>query len=388
MDNKKPFAIIPNQGGVLSINNVVCRDLLIETYWKILIIRGIALFAERRFGKSSVIRKMANELPNAFIAIYRQVESIANVEDFVETLSNSAEENKLISKANMQNLRKIWNNLSEMLPEVLGVKTGKLNHHWQKKLILLIENILKDQKDKILVFFIDEFSLMIDKMPREEAVALIGFLREIVQDHFPKNLRFVYAGSVGIDLILTKIEKEGFNIGDPLNHLDKQELPTFTLEQSIFFCKCLELGCKIELDEETRNQLHNATDGIPFFIEKIFDKLKHKNRKNVEEVLEDILNDSKDQANLKYFYDRIYKYYPNPKLSEQILSLLSKTQEKTENEIIESILSMEETDEITIKNEIDRLFRDGYFERKIIGEQRVFAFKYQIIKSWWKINKA
>ena len=385
--NLKPFPIIPNLGGVINTGDIVGREGLAAKYWEILRKRGIALFAERRFGKSSVIRKMTENEPQEFISVYRQVESKVTNEEYVEIIFTAAEETELISKANISSVGEIWNKISEATPEIMGVKLGKLTHNWQKKWVFLIGKILERHPDKIFVLFLDEFSIMLDKMVIEDAVSLIGFLRELVHNYFTNRLRFVYTGSVGIDLVFNKIERKGYNLGDPLNHMDKQELPPFTIEQSVFFCKCLELGCKIKLDDKIMEQLHNETDGIPYFMEHIVDLVKT-NRIEIPEAINLILNNTKDNSSLKYFYDRISKHYPEPEVSEEILNILSKSEEKIEDTIIEQVLQSVTTTKAIVKVEIDRLYRDGYFKRSIQNEKRVYSFRYKIIKTWWKINKA
>ena len=58
---QKIIPITPSTGGAVSPNNIIGRDNEVDLFWSILKKQGIALFAERRFGKSSILRKMEVE---------------------------------------------------------------------------------------------------------------------------------------------------------------------------------------------------------------------------------------------------------------------------------------------------------------------------------------
>lgn len=392
MDDKITFPITPTSGGVIKLKNVICREQTIERYWLILQGKGISLYAERRFGKSSIIRKMAENPIPGFVTIYKSVQGVKSIEDFVEVLFEKAQEKKLFNKKRLESVKGIWNNIADHLPEVLGVKLGKINHVWQKKLVILIKNILQSNPNEKLVLFLDEFSLMLNEMSTDDAAILIGFLRDIVHDTFPDRLRFVYTGSISIDLILDKLKRAGHNLGDPLNHTERERVSPFDKEQTSYFCQCLELGCKIELDDKLRNQIFKITDGIPYFIDKIFDRIRHQaliTRKSINDALDAAVNDPDDKSNLAYYYDRISDHYPEPEISHAVLLQICNSGKLKEVEIVDHITAVViDTQPRQIKDEIQRLWKDGYLTRKIIKKERIYSFQYAIIKKWWNTNKA
>jgi hypothetical protein len=53
-----------NPGGILASNEVVGRDELIAEIWRTLAVQSVVLTSERRIGKTSVIRKMADQVTN------------------------------------------------------------------------------------------------------------------------------------------------------------------------------------------------------------------------------------------------------------------------------------------------------------------------------------
>ncbi|NOQ24566.1 MAG: hypothetical protein GQ564_04315, partial [Bacteroidales bacterium] len=239
-----------------------------------------------------------------------------------------------------------------------------------------------------------EFSIFLDKLPNDEASAVIGFFRNITFENEFEKIRFVYCGSIGIDLVLDKIKNTGHNIGDPLNHMDVYELESFSDENAIYFGKCLNLGCDLDLTVELIKMICEKSDNIPYFIDIVFDKIT-KSRKNtiiekIEDAFEEIVNDTKGKASIKHFYDRIEHFYPSHEISIYILNFVSKsTMLVTESEIASNVLTnTTEINRIEINKEIERLKNDGYLFRESIEEERAYGFKYSLLKLWWKRNKA
>ncbi len=386
------ISITPNSGGVLQPINIVGRDEIIQNFWTILKLRGINLFAERRFGKSCVIRKMHHQTHTGFISIYKSVQGYNTPEQFVDVLYEFAKEHRLFSDGIKDTIGKTWNTISTRIPEAGSFKFSNTQTIWQKKLLYLIKQILASNPSDILVIFLDEFSLMLDEMKSTDAALVLGTLRDMVHDHFPTELRFVYTGSIGIDLILDRIKNDGHNLGAPLNHLEKKKLPPFNQEQAIYFCKCLEKGCNLSLAENVRAYIIQMSDGIPYFIDRIFDRIRYKisiDEATIDTELIEILNDSSDSNNIEHFYDRIREYYPDKELSHHILNIICQADEPiSEKNIADKIQSILDRDRQNINEDLNRLWRDGYLTRIAKDGERHFIFQFRIIKQWWKINKA
>jgi len=390
---KKTIPITPSTGGAVATNDIVGRDKEIETFWNILDKQGIALFAERRFGKSSILRKMEAESKDGFITIYKPVEGISSPGNFAISLLDRVKELKLIDESLFKNIETFYNKTTSVIEEIGGVKLKKLEYEWQKQLFYLLKKLTEKHSGKKIVIILDEFSIFLDEISDEEASVLIGFLRNLTYEKDYCNIRFIYCGSIGIDLVLDKIIKNGHNIGDPLNHMNKYGLEPFSPDNSMYFGKCLNLGCTLKLSEELIKLVCIRANHIPYFIDVVFDKIsksRKTNEEGVNEAFEEILNDTKGKESIKHFYDRIEKFYPNKEISIYILNYISKSAEAvSENNIANNVLSYTtKTNRIEINEEIERLKNDGYLSRKVIDGERFFDFKYSLLKSWWKINKA
>jgi len=390
---KKIIPITPSTGGAVAPNDIVGRNEEIEFFWSILEKQGIALFAERRFGKSSILRKMAIEGREGFITIYKPIEGVSSPENVAAVLLDRVKELDLIDEGASTILENIYNKATDVIEEVKGVKFKKLEYSWQKQLFYLLKKLIEKHNDKKIVIMLDEFSIFLDKLDKGEASTVIGFFRNITFEEEFKNIRFVYCGSIGIDLVLDKIKNDGHNIGDPLNHMFKHELKPFTNDNAKYFGKCLNLGCKLDIPEELIEQICERSNNIPYFIDIVFDKIlkaKKTTQKTIDDAFEEILDDTKGKESIKHFYDRIEGFYPNYKISVYILNFVSKSaQVVTEMEIANNVLvNTTETDRIEINEEIERLKNDGYLFRMMKDGERVYDFKYSLLKTWWKRNKA
>ena len=392
MKNKKIIPLTPHTGGVLDPNQVIGREKVIEKYWKILQRQGFVLYAERRFGKSAVLTKMNAENREGFLTIYIGVEGAKDADEFVEKLFDSALKAKLFEESGLKKIENAFYEFTSYIPKAGTVEFGVKDKKWGKQFNYFLTLLVEQHEKKYIVIMLDEFTIMLNKMEKSEAANILGYLRDLVQHDFSERLRFVYCGSIGIDLVLDKLKKSGHNIGDPINHISKQRLLPFGDEEAMFFCECLNEGCKLKLPEEIMKYICKLSDNIPFFIDALFDKIRYNpgiDKSVIDSALHAILNDPGDMNNLKHFYDRIDNFYPNKILTNQILNYLSKKDEYTsEDEIAEQINKIMTTDRILLNDEVDRLWRDGYLKREMTNGKRNFKFNYSIIKKWWAINKA
>jgi len=390
MKSKKIIPLTPHTGGVL--DQVIGREEVIEKYWGILQRQGFVLYAERRFGKSAVLTRMNADGRKDFLTIYKGVEGAKNGDEFVSSLFEHIKEKKLIKESILKKAEGWFYSITSNIERIGGIKFRKTDSKWQKQLNYLLKLLIEQHSDKYIIVMLDEFTIMLNKMEEPEAVNVLGYLRDLVQHEFSKKIRFVYCGSIGINLVLDKIKKNGHYMGDPINHMGRQRLLPLSDKEAMFFCKCLNKGCELNLPEEIMKYIYELSDNIPFFIDALFDKIRYKqniDKSVIDNALDDILIDPGGMNNLKHFYDRIDNFYPNKILTNHVLNYLSQKAEYTsEDNIAEQINNIIATDRILLNDEIERLWRDGYLKRKVTDGKRYFQFNYSIIKKWWAINKA
>ncbi len=388
--------LTPSTGGILQPNQVIGRDAEVEKMISILKRQSINLSALRRSGKSSLLSKLNAELnrDKAFRAIYLNVEGISNCDSFIEKLYLKLKEEKVIKEKAISKVDKAFDKLlgrfSKIgLPGGFSAELNKRRQVWEKQLDELLLAIIESNPNRQIVISLDEFSIMLDKIEDEkEASELVGILRSVMHNEpFKDSIRFIYCGSIGIDLVLDKLKRAGNNIGQPLNHMFDFILDPLTDENAFYLAQCFNMGCELDLSEAEMKSICELGENIPYYIDALFSIIRYQN--NIQKAYDTILDDPNNKFEFKHFYERITLHYPNKEDSFLILNFLSKEKNpKTEVEILNYLSSEKIISRTTLIDELERLRTDDYLLRQMKKEQRTYQFKYEILRKWWKINKS
>lgn len=197
-----------NPGGYIPPSEVVGRADLIADLWRILERQSLVLAAERRIGKTCIIRKMAEESPRDKLCTFRDLEQAHSVVEFVEIVLRDID-------SYLSTIGKAAYKARQVLKELRGAEIGgfikvpaEARTEWKTLLTHAIEDLAENQ-DRPVVFFWDEVPLMLYNIktqggPAGEDLAmdLLDTLRALRQMH--GNLRMVFTGSVGLHLVLSR----------------------------------------------------------------------------------------------------------------------------------------------------------------------------------------
>lgn len=396
------ISLTPSTGGILQPNQVIGRDLDIVELTDKLYRQSINLSALRRSGKSSLLALLDAHLRqlDEFVSVYLEVEGIGNCDSFIEKLYLKFKEQGLIKEKAIQKIDKAFDQLlgrfsKIALPGGFSAELNKRRQVWEKQLDELLKEVIAANPNKIIVISLDEFSIMLDKIEDErEASELIGILRAVMHNTpYKEVIRFIYCGSIGIDLVLDKLKSAGNNIGQPLNHMYDYELEPLVQDQAIYLAECFKRGCQLHLSDAAMEYICKLAENIPYYIDYMFSLLRYRPQpisiETIERAYLDMLSDPHDRAEFKHFYERIILHYPQQQLSLSILNILSKqTQAQSERTILQELSADRIIGREELLMELDRLRNDDYLIRQIVAGERVYQFKYEILRRWWQINKA
>ena len=106
-----------NPGGQLAPSEVVGRDDLIARLWRVLERQSLVLTAERRIGKTSVIKKMKAEAPETVLPIYHDLEGTRTPLEFAELVLHDVE-------AYLSGKGRFANRARKLLAELTGTEIG------------------------------------------------------------------------------------------------------------------------------------------------------------------------------------------------------------------------------------------------------------------------
>ena len=386
-----------NPGGQLAPDEVIGRDRLVARLWDTLEGRSVVLTAERRMGKTSVLKKMEAEPRDLFKTIRRDLENISSPLEFVERLFEDIKTQLNWKDQGTNYFKSFIQYLEGIDIKIMGSGfklPERAKSHWKILLEKILEDLIivvnKDQQK--IVFLWDELPLMIDKIRKNEgetvAMDLLDSLRHLRQTH--DNVRMVYTGSIGLHHVLTKLKKAGYS-NAPTNDMETIEVPPLDQENAIELTSALLLGEKItpQNSEETVKTLIEGVDYVPFYIHSLVKELKYEQTVNpdvVKELIQKaIVNNNWE---LSHFNERIDTYYDADlcQLIRAILDILAVQEQSLKFADLINLLKIEIADVNSeqVREVLKLLRQDHYLKRNEQGEE---GFYFSLIKRWWCLDR-
>lgn len=394
-----------NPGGPLKSDAILGREVEINEIWSSLEKQSVILNAERRVGKTCLLRKMYDHPQNNWIPLLCFVENANHPIDFIQALFAEAEKKEAQSNKGKW-LNKI-RNLSQSMSgvEFQGFKIPSLREYWKQLLNQLVEDITINTDNNILIM-IDEFPMMISNIVDSSkdqgakiAMEFLNTLRALRQQyHTTDQIRFILSGSIGLHLILEDFERNHDYKGKPINDMKLKILAGMRK-------KDVQLMCRKYLEEENiiRNnptkfddRMFKSTDGLPLYIQYVCERFQEQKKEHVSPAdIDKELREMMDNREIPWFQnaaDRIDNYYS--KLGENhkarlILKKLSHEEdfinEKVILDYLKTHIELEYNDDILTTLEL--LLDDNYLVRDTTTGVRRYRFQYDLMRRWWKINR-
>lgn len=393
----------PNPGGIITGAAIVDRDREIESIWEAIEIMSVILFSERRVGKSSVLRKIEENPRNDWLPILYWIEGKGHPIEFVEGLYELLLEKDVI-KDRFHKLNKFYKKY--VGGEQIGSwKLPQIKENWKVLLESLIEDIVHAD-NKILLMF-DELPLMIfhfiqsKECGPEVGKEFLNTLREIRNKYESSNkIRFIFCGSIGIHLVIKDLKRNhGYN-SDPINNMKIIPLSSMDKDGALSLCENLANGEGYKFSDKDKifDEICHKTDRLPFYIQHVFDYMYERReqettQETINEAIDRLLNDPKDQGFFRQYVDRIKTYYDKDiqELALLILNTASKEEDFfSESDILSSVKKHKDHKNVNdekVKETLELIWTDHYLVRRVKDNKRYFKFKYSILQNWWKINK-
>ena len=390
---------LANPGGVLSPEEVIGRDALAVHLWKVLTRRSLYITAERRMGKTSIVRdKMGKAPPTGWKLIYMDVSRAVSALQFVEALLQASREHLDASKKAKFAFFELVNKLAGVdIKSPIGLKLPEgLGPDWK----MLLETLLRDiaSADSRIVLAFDELPLMLDAIKRREerreggikgealVMELLDTLRAARQEN--PGLRMIFTGSLGLHHVLTALRDQGYQ-NDPVNDMALIDLEPLTTEDAAELARRLFAGEAVTCDDldSVATYLASATDGIAYYIQHIVAEVGSNDEiasvPTIDKCLKNRLVDPLDPWRLNYYDERIDTHYPIPyrPIARAILDQLAARNSMSLEELAEGINPETiERDAETVRKVIGLLGLDHY----ITIEDKRYRFRSPFILRIWR----
>ncbi|MEM8722986.1 MAG: AAA family ATPase [Cyanobacteria bacterium P01_G01_bin.39] len=375
-----------NPGGIVAPQDVVGRDKLIAKIWMILEQQSLILSAERRMGKTTIIKKMEAEAGDSRIPIYRDLEGVRSPIEFVEAIWQDVEE-YLGNRGKAKRVRDFLSNLEGI--EFSGFKFSKIAApHWKTLLTKTIEDLVTNQERQV-IFLWDEMPYMLNNVGDQLAMEILDTLRSLRQTY--PDLRMVFTGSIGLHHVVKKLQQQGYS-NEPTNDMYPIDVPPLSLLEAIRLTTSLIAGEKIKTDnkEIIAKEIAQSVDCIPFYIHHLVRKLKFIDESidldSVREAVNNSLLDNQNSWKMDHYRDRIDNYYElqQRKYALSILDILAVETALSFNDLWQRLALDNATSDKEIARDILRLLLKDYY---LVQQDKTYSFRYELVGKYWSLSR-
>lgn len=360
---------------------------------------NLLLAAPRRTGKSSILKYLEKHPRPGFRLKYKAVQSIDTGNEFFKHLFILLLEDDRIFSHYQRYLKKASATLQSLISRIRGIHIEGIEMgpetptDYYAELISLLKTIPKDTGT--IVFLLDEFPDAIKNIEDNtgQGVLFLQQNRDLRQEIFNVDIRFVYTGSIGLGNIVKRLGRL-----DLITDIPAVKVNPLTRDQSRDLIHCLWLGVQ-QKNPKVPVLSPGAVDRIlgkeswriPYYIQIIMEELcdtSLETEKSVDAA-------AVDQAIRKIITDRYtyQDYFENWKT--RLKQALAGDEYRLALDILNHIASRGDLDrdrlhDMAVKRQVAAfkevlgiLEYDGYISP---DEKGLFRFNSIILKEWWFIN--
>jgi len=395
----------------VSPEHIIGRNRLIFLIWKRLETQSVRFLAERRIGKTSVLKKMASEPCSGFCPIYLDLEKVHSADRFVEVLLSGL-------KPLMSATDKAVSRFAELLRKFGGTEVGGMvkipelgKRGWQNAIEETFRAVCENNRDSRILLMLDELPYMLQSIANHDrkakanenfALAILDTLRAARHEH--TNLRMIFCGSVGLHHVLNSLRNQQ-HASQPVNDMPGVEIHPLKMEDAVLLTlKLLDLE-QVNVEPAKlaaiANLIASQTDCVPFYIERVVNRLAEQDATVVESTIEQTIRrhlmDDKNDWEMDHFRQRLKIYYEgdvvganNQPILRHLIArrILDHIAIENESQSIDKVwnamkakFSLDDRDAVI--ELLSLLAQDHYL---ITDDQKHYTFRFPLIRRWWIIS--
>ena len=362
---------------------------------------SVLLIAPRRFGKTSIMRRLEKELLSQDgLCVFIEVEDIYSPQRFLSEMvmallgGERIRRKMKIRSAFEKSFNWFKENVEEVGVYVFRAKLrsnieADLKEDWTEKARLIFE-IINDFESNVY-FIVDEFPIAIKNMDPEDAEKFLHWFRKLRQ--ISENLRFIVGGSVSIDRVVRDVG--GVSV---INDFKRVRVGGFQKEVAIGVIKKVFREKEWQYTESIGKKILNCVGEacIPYFIAIMLSAIEEeyvsRDVEINEELIEDIYNfyilGSGGQHYFEHYSQRLRIFYTSmagmeEKAARAILKRVS-SEDYYPLDLAFGIFKQEtEVDDHEIFMDlIADLENDFYIEN---DSPKGLTFYSKMLRDWWRL---
>jgi hypothetical protein len=371
---------------------------------------SVSLVAQRRIGKTSLMRETARRLGDKAVSLHVNLEKSHSPEDVVVELSLGAQKHEGVGRRAIAILTEL---VDQTLGRIESIKASVLSvtlrsnvneENWQSKgdaLFQMLAEIAAQANKHVIVFF-DEVPIFVQRVLRNEDGAITGegraqadrflsWLRDNVIRHRGRVVQ-VLTGSIGLEPVLSQAGLNG-----ALNAYRSFELRPWSNETAAACLMALAQNHQLPLTGGGATQMVDLLGcAIPHHVQMFFDHVYKKYRVDelsgpvssqlIAEVYETSMTGLRGHPELSHMEERLRLALPRERL-EFALSLLTEASTIGHVDVPTAFDIFDRTcpDESKVRHRaiadvLSVLVHDGYFSE----QNGVYRFESKLLRDWWK----
>ena len=389
-------------GPPVRLDDFYGRDAFIDLVWEKLALGNVVLAAPRRFGKTSVMYRLMDKPRDGYVFIHADLEHMAQPAELITVLAVQlarAKDGRLarIAQGLSYFPQALWSGVRKTVDEVelVNVKLKlreELRPRWQESGEELFKKIAQLQTP--VVFVLDEFPMMIDRMAcsdahRGEAKTLLRWLRTVRQSPDLKSVRFLIAGSIGIGRVLNELGEI-----NAINDFEQVRLAPFTQKVAMAFLSELAKTNKLTLDDPTKQRMLELIGSpVPYFIQVIFSEAAKAHKldgeqltpEKVAQVYREKVLGVDCKTYFDHYYSRLRDYYQPQeekavkRMLRELATVGSLTRDACFQFYKEKLAERADVEEFNLT--MSDLENDFYVRFDFAA--RRYEFACQLLRDWW-----
>ncbi len=387
-------------GPVVRGDNCYGREEIVTIIWEKLKNGNVLLAAPRRFGKTSIMYRLIDDPHPDFRIILADLEHMTTPAQLLEELFiQLAKDSKLGSLLYDISIipSRIWSTIKQNISEVELYKVRvelreSVSAAWQDIGTELFKKIR--QSKEMVLFVLDEFPMMIDRMShssehQEDAKTLLRWLRMIRMNPESNKVRFMVAGSIGIEQVLNRIGEIA-----SINDFEKIQVGPFTAKVADDFLQKLSGKHRLPLSHQGRNKIIDIIGTpVPFFLQILFSELYKSSRlegekitpQKIEKLYHERVLGVECKSYFDHYYGRLRDYYlpKEERAAKKILRTLA-VDSTLKRDICREIYYQEigpEANDDEFIHLMTNLENDFYLQYD--GEHGGYVFSCKLLRDWW-----
>jgi hypothetical protein len=363
---------------------------------------NILLVAQRRMGKTSLLKKIADELKERYYPIFVDLQAARNSPDAIRDLSVAIHEHKALG----QKIKEVFANILSKIEKFevfdfgVTLRAGLSASNWEQKGDEIFKALA--QADKPVLLLLDEVPIMlsyvlkgetskISSAGKSEVDKFMSWLRKNSLAH-QANVRIVISGSIGLGPVL----KEA-GLSATINHLEPFELKPWSEDVAIGCIEALSNEYGVQLQDGVAKEMVNKIGCcIPHHVQMFFNHIyaycvRKDNMvcsiKDVDEVYQTAMLGVPGHPELTHYEERL-EMVLGKEMFTFAIDMLTETAVTgcLTNEAIRAFQKeysplIEGIDIVEVQKDILWVLEhDGYIQQSKNG----YVFVSKLLQQWWK----